>query len=260
MLDPMPTPTPDDSPIEPTEPSSVPPPEAAAGAEPPSGARSGAPPTSSGEHGRGPEGEPHPGHPSRRTSDRDPASSAAAGRTADQRHDHRAEAGGDGSLERVSEPPAGSGRRATDGVERRERGRPPDRMLNLLLLAAERDIRVGLTVNVGGVVVSGTLIGTLAYCRALADQFASAAGGTEMDETFADSFRDLVDDAVGVAGGDRRNPPDAVAYQQAVGFLHLADARYVGGTGLMPMGRHGVLWRCPVCDVSGWSLGDLTPR
>ena len=23
--------------------------------------------------------------------------------------------------------------------------------------------------------------------------------------------------------------------------------------------RHGVLWRCAVCDVTGWSLGALTP-
>jgi hypothetical protein len=133
-------------------------------------------------------------------------------------------------------------------------------MLNLLLLAAERDVRIGLTVSVGGVVVSGTLIGTLAYCRALADQFASAAGGTDMDESLADSFRDLVDDAAGVAGGDRRQPPDAAAYEQSVAFLHLADARYVGATGLLPIGRHGVLWRCPVADVTGWSLGDLAPR
>lgn len=152
------------------------------------------------------------------------------------------------------------GRRATDGVVREGRARPTDRMLNLLLLAAERDVRVGLTVTAGGVVVSGILIGTLAYCRALADQFASTAGGTEMDDLFADSFRDLVDDAAGVARGDRRNPPDDASYEQAMTFLHLADARYVGAAGLLPLGRHGTLWRCPVSDVSGWSLGDLTSR
>lgn len=163
-------------------------------------------------------------------------------------------------MERGSAGSSPFGRRATDGVGRGGRSRPSDRALNLLLLAAERDVRVGLTVNVDGVVVSGTLIGTLAYCRALADQFASDAGGTEMDELFADSFRDLVDDAASVAGGDRRFPPDAAAYEQSVGFLHLADARYATASGLLPHGRNGVLWRCAVSDVSGWSLGDLAPR
>ncbi|MHB1225227.1 MAG: hypothetical protein ACYC2G_14465 [Gemmatimonadaceae bacterium] len=163
-------------------------------------------------------------------------------------------------------PPRGGGqfpshgRRATDGVVREARGRPTDRMLNLLLLAAERDVRVGLTVTAGGVVVSGVLIGTLAYCRALADQFASTAGGTDMDDLFADSFRDLVDDAAGVARGDRRHPPDDASYEQAMSFLHLAEARYVGASGLLPLGRNGILWRCPVSDISGWSLGDLTTR
>lgn len=152
------------------------------------------------------------------------------------------------------------GRRATDGAVPTGRARPADRMLGLLLLAAEREVRVGLTVTVDGVVVTGTLIGTLAYCRALADQFASSAGGTDMDDLFADSFRDLVDDAAGVAQGDRRQPPDAASYEQSVSFLHLADARYVGAAGLLPHGRHGILWRCPVSDISGWSMGDLTAR
>ncbi len=133
-------------------------------------------------------------------------------------------------------------------------------MLNLLLLAAEREVRLGVTVTVDGVVVTGTLIGTLAYCRALADQFASSTGGTEMDDMFAESFRDLVDDAAGVARGDRRDPPDAASYARSVTFLHLSDARYVGPSGLLPLGRNGLLWRCPVSDISSWSIGDLTSR
>jgi hypothetical protein len=147
-------------------------------------------------------------------------------------------------------------RRAAD-FGRVERHRPEDRMLDVLLLAAEREVRVGLTVVVGHVVVTGTLVGTLAYCRALADQFASAAGGTGMDEAFAESFRSLVDDAHDLAQGDRRSPADAASYERAVGFLHLADARYVSDAGLLPHGRRGVLWRCRVADVTSWSLGDL---
>ena len=108
--------------------------------------------------------------------------------------------------------------------------------------------------------MTGTLVGTLAYCRALADQFVSRLGGTVMDEEFAEGFRDLVDEAAGIAAGDRRHPPDPAAYEQSVAFLHLADARYVSPAGLLPQGRHGVLWRCPVADVCSWSIGDLIPH
>lgn len=145
-----------------------------------------------------------------------------------------------------------------DRIPRERRQRRPDRALNLLLLAAERDVRIGMTVSVNGVVVSGTLIGALAYCRALADQFATVTGGTAMDEVLADSFRDLVDDVTSATSGDRRDPPDPVAYEHSVAFIHLSDARYVTGSSMLPHGRHGVLWRCPVSDVTGWSLGDLS--
>ena len=154
-------------------------------------------------------------------------------------------------------PPAGerAARRAGDRAD--QRSQVPDRALTLLLLAAERDVRVGLTVNVGGVVVSGTLIGSLAYFRAFADRFASATGGTEMHESFADAFRGLFDDTADQTRGDRRQPPDPQAYEQSAAFLHLEDARYVTAAGLLPQGRFGVLWRCAVSEVTGWSVGEL---
>ena len=174
--------------------------------------------------------------------------------------DPTAEAGAERGAATGERLPLTVARRATDGGERAVRDRPTDRALQLLLLSAEReDPHVGLTVTVGSTVVTGTLVGTLSYCRAFADQFASAVGGTEMDDRLADSFHDLVEDAVSRAHGDRRFPPDTAAYEQSVLFLHLLDARYVTASGLLPHGRHGVLWRCAVCDVTGWSLGALTP-
>jgi hypothetical protein len=120
-------------------------------------------------------------------------------------------------------------------------------------------MHAGLTVATrDGVVITGTLVGTVDYCRALADQFTAMEGGTLMDETFAEAFRALVDDAHGIAQGDRRAMPDATAFEQAVTFLHLVEARYVSAATFLPHGRHGVLWRCRVCDVTSWSLGDLT--
>lgn len=154
--------------------------------------------------------------------------------------------------------PAPSGRRTADQVTRGVRSRSADRVLQILLLAAERDVRVGMTVTAGGVMVTGNLIGTVAYCQALADQFTTGAGGTGMDETFAEAFRGLVDEAYGIAQGDRRQPADAAAYEHSVCFVHLADARYVTPSGMLPVGRRGVLWCCRVEDITSWSLSDLS--
>jgi hypothetical protein len=137
------------------------------------------------------------------------------------------------------------------------RTRRPDRALHLLLLAAERESRVGVTVCAAGVTVSGRLVSTRTFGRAMADQFATLGGMTDMDAAFADALRDLVDDAIEIAHGDRRASPDAASYAHATAFVNLAEARVVSGVGLLPAGRHGVLWRCRVADVEGWALGEL---
>ena len=141
--------------------------------------------------------------------------------------------------------------------DRRRRPHPADRALNLLLLAAERGRHVGLTVSVNGSVVRGRLVGAVEYFRALADEFTGSAGGTGMDEVFAESFRNVVDDAHRGVQDAMTGLVDGTDAERTVEFLHLTDARYVSGSAFLPHGRHGVLWRCRVSDVSGWSMGDL---
>lgn len=169
------------------------------------------------------------------------------------------------SVTDTSASPAAEAPSAAPARRAHERGAPPpttrpprpDRALHLLLLAAEREARVGVTVSAGGVTVSGRLVSTRAFGRALADQFTTLGGVTDLDPAIADALRALVDDAVDVAQGDRRAAPDAEAYEHATAFVHLAEARVVSGAGLLPAGRHGVLWRCRACDVHGWALGEL---
>jgi hypothetical protein len=72
-------------------------------------------------------------------------------------------------------------------------------------------------------------VSTRAFGRAMADQFSTVGGITDMDAALADALRDLVDDAVDVAHGDRRAAPDAASYEHATAFIHLAEARVVSG-------------------------------
>lgn len=133
-----------------------------------------------------------------------------------------------------------------------------DPTLDLLLRAAERGLQVALTVSVDGTVVTGTLIGTATYHRALADQFMAPEGGTDMDEKFADDFRSVVDQAQREVRHMAEAPADATGLHATCAcWLHLTDARVVSGAALLPHGRRGLLWRCRVDAVGGWSLGDV---
>ena len=142
-------------------------------------------------------------------------------------------------------------------VERRRAQPAVDRALELLLVDAERGTHVPLTVTTTGSVVTGTLIGSDEYFHALVNRFTTADGTTGMDEHLADSMRGVMDDAQRRTHLALDEHPTASADERAIEFLHLADARYVSGLGFLPHGRAGVLWRCRVADVSGWSLGDL---
>ena len=147
---------------------------------------------------------------------------------------------------------------AADGRVERRRALPAvDRALELLLLDAERGVHVPLTITTSGSVVTGTLIGSDEYFHAFVHRFTSADGTTGMDEPLADALRGVIDDAQRRTRLALDDHPTASADERAIEFLHLADARYVSGLGFLPHGRAGVLWRCRVADVSGWSLGDL---
>jgi hypothetical protein len=192
----------------------------------------------------------HPAHPA--------PGAASHGARAGGNGAHGNGAHGNGAGDNGAGGPAPA-RRASEAAARPTGERPRDRTLTVLLHAAERGMHVGLTVATSdGVLVTGTLVGAVEFDRAMADQFTASHGGTAMDAEFADAFRSLVDEASGVAHGDRRATPDPDAFEQAVPFLHLVEARYVSGPTFLPHGRHGVLWRCRVSDVTSWSLGDLT--
>lgn len=145
-----------------------------------------------------------------------------------------------------------------DARAERRRAQPAvDRALELLLLDAERGVHLPLTITTFGSVVTGTLIGSDEYFHAFVNRFTTADGTTGMDEQLADALRGVMDDARRRTRLALDEHPTASADERAIEFLHLGDARYVSGLGFLPHGRSGVLWRCRVADVSGWSLGDL---
>ena len=123
-------------------------------------------------------------------------------------------------------------------------------LLHLVSLANENGLEFGLTLTVGGSIVSGTLISGKKYFETFASDLSSAWPGDEdAKEIIRSSFagwsaiynRKKEDD-------DDRPPPQ---------YIHLSNARVHTPQGSLPTNT-GVLWRGKINAVSGFSLGSFT--
>lgn len=142
-------------------------------------------------------------------------------------------------------------RSASTGTARSP-GRPADGAVDTLLVALVTAIdraggELGVTLNVGGCVVSGLLSPEADYVRGIATDF-RAAGAQEL----ADAF----DESGGAEGleGDRGDP---VPREERAVYLHLREARvFAPGETPLPTDR-GVWWRGRLDRVDGWFFGHL---
>ncbi|MFG3422898.1 hypothetical protein ACGFZ2_29280, partial [Micromonospora sp. NPDC048063] len=109
-------------------------------------------------------------------------------------------------------------------------------------------ITLGITLTVRGVVVTGTLIGRDEWAEGMAELLKSAGeNGELLGSRILDVFRKL--------DLNRTRDENSEPYS----YIHLKDARYVAGHGLLPSpgSRVPVYWRGRLSEVSGWSLGTL---
>ena len=117
----------------------------------------------------------------------------------------------------------------------------------LVILANDSGFGFGVTLQVGGLLVSGTLASGAAYFEGVAAETAPALEG-DLAETFQKwfgNFRDLAN----------RKPPDGVP--RTVRFIHLRDAKFYNTTGSPIPGNRGVWWRGRISEVGGFVLGTL---
>lgn len=111
-----------------------------------------------------------------------------------------------------------------------------DPQLALLVAALDRNPSesLGLTLTVGGAVVSGRAVGEAAYWRHLAEHQADG-----LSQHFLHNSQ---------------HPVDATPT-----YVHLLDcAHWIGGPGPLPADARAC-WRGRLADVQGWTLGRLIP-
>lgn len=109
----------------------------------------------------------------------------------------------------------------------------------LARLAQESGIGLGITLNVGGILVAGTIVGRDKWF----DELATTAA--EADADIGEFMRMIRDSITRPRVGDDEA-------ETRYTFLHLRDATVeMGGVVAMPQS----LWRVRIAEVSGWTLG-----
>jgi hypothetical protein len=120
----------------------------------------------------------------------------------------------------------------------------------LVNMANTSDIRMDITLQLNGFLVSGQLVGGAVYFDAIGEGFAKALGDAAgLKETFA-------------ALRDRHYPKneDEATPKPGPTFVHMKDARFYNNGGLPIPSNGGVWWRGRLSEVSGFTLGSLSPN
>lgn len=141
--------------------------------------------------------------------------------------------------------------------------RSQDWFLEMLVDIVTRDgISFGITLNVGGVLVSGELVSYRKYFEGFAEDFKGGlirAGFTpDNAEIAVKAFREVPDFLTSIAntneqGGARGTPPSP-----RPGFIHLRNARFFHPGEVPVPANKGVWWRGRLNAVDGFILGSLS--
>lgn len=112
---------------------------------------------------------------------------------------------------------------------------------------AEIQLRASITLTVGGLLVSGTLIGLSEYVERLGEQVLSSAapdtheGWRQLFDSWSETARE--------ASEDTGTDPS---------FVHLADVQHFSpGQRPIPSGAPFPVWRGRLTEIDGWSMGAL---
>lgn len=133
----------------------------------------------------------------------------------------------------------------------------PDWLLQQFVsLANDGTGTFGVTLLVGGTLVSGIIIGGAEYLESLGKQFGGSIGMAEdkaaaLYKPFIDKFYSKAD----VAASEVEDDPDED--QAPPSFIHLKNVKILHAAGLVPQKQDDILWRGRLADVDGWMLGTL---
>jgi hypothetical protein len=117
---------------------------------------------------------------------------------------------------------------------------------------------VGVTLCVGGSLVTGKLVGVQAYFEGIAGEFAKTAKGSKADELKASISR--LGSGYSARTGDKLYDPEKRNDPRTwTNYVHLKDARVIGASEAPIPANRGVWWRGRLSAIDGFFLGELKP-
>lgn len=109
------------------------------------------------------------------------------------------------------------------------------------------EAELGITLQMGGLLVSGQLISGHRWFEAFAEQIASGVADAEGREEVRAAYASYAD-VYRLEGSDLEDSP-------LPQYIHLRDARYFGSDGNAVPSAAGVLWRGRIASVGSFHLG-----
>jgi hypothetical protein len=118
--------------------------------------------------------------------------------------------------------------------------------------AGDGKAEIGMTLLVGGFLVSGKVVGGASYFEGFAGEFASGFA----DQTLAGSVREFFSrySEIYKAGAMTQ---DQTTTQKPLTYVHMKEARFFNTAGNPIPGNRGVWWRGRLSEVSGFMVGIL---
>jgi len=121
-----------------------------------------------------------------------------------------------------------------------------DWFLQFLVNLANSGATFGITLNVGGFLISGYLIGGQAYFKDFGEEFSVFF----QDEEATKDIKNII-----VKNGELYTSEDDVPPPS---YIHLQDAHFFNTNGNPVPNNRGVWWRGRLSEVDGFSLGVLS--
>ena len=126
---------------------------------------------------------------------------------------------------------------------------PLDHFLQSLVGLANHGVEMGITLTVGGFLISGFLASGKRYF----DDLAEAAINVDLSEETREQLRKYYLNF----GSAYEMSPETDAEAPSPVYLHLRDAKYFHHSGKSIPGNASVWWRGRISEVNGFSLGVL---
>lgn len=118
----------------------------------------------------------------------------------------------------------------------------------LVNLANKNQVELGITLNIGGFLIAGTLVGVKQYFAEFGADFAASFEAGKSPGDIKTFFKKIGDECACVSNREQAEFPS---------YIHLKDAVFLNAQGTPIQGNDGVWWRGRISEVQGFVPGNL---